>query len=138
LWAEPGNRGKRGVGNRQHSHRRLDRCAGAERATSLGLRCRPAYRRVRVSPHGGQSTHDYPPRAARTAPMATDSPYAGGPLRAGVALHRRASKRSGFRWRAWSRRPSRVARQAKSCVDERRRAGNPQAGACDSRAPAEP
>ena len=34
-----------------------------------------------------------------------------------------------------SRRTSRVARQAKSCVDERRRAGYPQAGDCDLRAP---
>ena len=38
----------------------------------------------------------------------------------------------------WSRRPSRGARQAKSCFDERRHAGNPQAGGCDPQAPVGP
>ena len=37
-----------------------------------------------------------------------------------------------------SRRTSRVARQAKSCFDERRRAGHPQVGVCDPRAPGRP
>ena len=110
----------------------------AERPIRRGLSRRQACRRVRDSARGGQSTHDYPPRAARTAPTATDSPVIGRPAprwrrdtRRVATGHRSDQGRARPRR---SRRPSRVARQAKSWVDERRRAGYPQAGVCDLRA----
>ena len=57
----------------------LDHGASEVRAVRSGLRCRQACRRLRDSARGGQSTHDYPPRAARTPPTAAHSPAIGRP-----------------------------------------------------------
>jgi len=105
---------------------------------------RMARRRAGNPARGGHSTHEWP---HTSHPLATTAPH-----RALATAAHRAATLPTRRRSAWvaprrvgsgeslagargPRRPSRVARQGRRYVRDRRRAGHPQAGACGPRAP---
>ena len=88
------------------------------------------FRRAAGSQH---TTARHPPHAGRRRRHIRPQPDSLPTLPSrSVAAHRIGRSRTAAHG---SRRMSRVACQAKSCFDERRHAGHPQAGVCDLRAP---